>query len=526
MLPVLKANRNGRSATRATQIYTDSQGVVAAMRIAVAGIEHETCGFAVPSHTDRATTLKSVARNLKYGEELRGLGAANTIVDGLVRGVRDSGHELVPLLWIDANTSAPVTRDSLENAIEELLDRLRAALPVDGVLLSLHGSFAAEGVDDADGEVLSRVRDLVGPRVPIMAVHDLHCNLSPVMERAADAMVVERTYPHVDMAERALHAAHIMARTVTGEVRPTMAVRFLPLLWSAARMIDAEPPMSDAVQMLRELDRRPRVLSASLGVGYQWIDSPTVGASVIVVTDNDQSLAERYVDELAAWVWERRSQWQRAPLTAQAALEQGEQLGNYPIVLAEQGDNTGGGAPGDATEILRLFIERKLVPSAVLYMVDPEVAAQAVAAGVGAVLDIALGGKSHAQFGPSVLMRVRVRGVSNGHFIYDGPMWQGVVGEMGPSAWLEQDGVHVVVISERHQPVDLAFCRSLGLDCREMRYLAVKSTGHFRSGFGPIAGSIFNVDTASALVHDFRRLPYTRLGRKMYPLEPDLQWTP
>ena len=180
------------------------------MRIAVAGIEHETCGFAVPSHTDRATTLKSVARNLKYGEELRGLGAANTIVDGLVRGVRDSGHELVPLLWIDANTSAPVTRDSLENAIEELLDRLRAALPVDGVLLSLHGSFAAEGVDDADGEVLSRVRDLVGPRVPIMAVHDLHCNLSPVMERAADAMVVERTYPHVDMAERAqIGRAHV-----------------------------------------------------------------------------------------------------------------------------------------------------------------------------------------------------------------------------------------------------------------------------------------------------------------------------
>lgn len=494
------------------------------MRIAVGGIEHETCGFAAPSPTAETTTLMSVARSMKFGDELRSLGAANTIVDGLVRGVRETGHELVPLLWIDGNTSPPVTRESLESAIEDLLDRLRKAVPVDGVLLSLHGAFAADGVDDADGEVLSRVRELVGPTVPVMAVHDLHCNISPVMEQAANVMVVERTYPHIDMAERAMHAARIMARTVTGEVRPTMAVRYLPLLWSAARMIDAEPPMSDAVRKLQELDQRPGVVSASIGVGYQWIDNPTVGTSVIVVTDNDAALAERYANELAEWIWDRRSQWQRNPLPPESALAQGEQLGKYPIVLAEQGDNTGGGAAGDATEMLRLFIERKLVPSAVLYMVDPEVAAQAVSAGVGAEMDVLLGGKSEPLVGPPVPMRVRVRAVSNGQFTYDGPMWAGVVGEMGPSAWLEQDGVHVVVISERHQPIDLAFCRSLGLDCRQMRYLAVKSTGHFRSGFAPIAGSIFNVDTASTLSHDFRKLPYTRLGRRMYPIDPEVRW--
>ncbi|MCC6507847.1 MAG: M81 family metallopeptidase [Pirellulaceae bacterium] len=496
------------------------------MRIAVGGIEHETCGFAVPARPADATTLMSVARHVRYGEELRSLGDANTIVDGFVRGVRETGHELVPLLWIDANTSSPVTRESLDRAVEDLLERLRKALPVDGVLLSLHGSFAAQGVDDADGEVLARVRELVGPNIPVMAVHDLHCNLSTVMAQAANVMVVERTYPHIDMAERAVHAARIMARTVTGEVRPTMAVRYLPLLWSAARMIDAEPPMSDAVQMLRALDQRPGVLSSSIGVGYQWIDNPTVGASVIVVTENDEALAERYADELAKWVWDRRSQWRRDPLTPSAAIAQGEQLGKYPIVLAEQGDNTGGGASGDATEILRLFIEQKLVPSAVLYMVDPDVAAQAVAAGAGAEIDVLLGGKSQPLVGPPVPMRVRVHAVSNGRFTYDGPMWAGVVGELGPSAWLEQDGVHVAVVSGRHQPVDLAFCRSLGLDCRQMRYLAVKSTGHFRSGFGPIAGSIFNVDTASALVHDFRRLPYTRLGRSMYPIDMDVRWEP
>ena len=494
------------------------------MRIAVGGIEHETCGFAAAGPAASATTLTNGARTLKYGEELRPLGDANTIMDGLVRGVRETGHELIPLLWIDANTSPPVTRESLESAIDDLLNRLRKALPVDGVLLSLHGAFAAEGVDDADGEVLSRVRQLVGRTVPVMAVHDLHCNISPVMEQAADVLVVERTYPHIDMAERALHAARMMSRTVNGEVQPTMAVRYLPLLWSAARMIDAEPPMSDAIQKLRELDQRSGVLSASIGVGYQWIDNPTVGTSVIVVTDGDDALAQRYADELSQWVWDCRSQWQRDPLLADTALAQGEDVGKFPIVLAEQGDNTGGGAAGDATEMLRLFIERRLVPSAVLYMVDPAVAAQAVSAGVGAEIEVEVGGKSQPLVGPPVSMRVRVRAVSNGRFTYDGPMWAGVVGEMGPSAWLEQEGVHVVVISDRHQPVDLAFCRSLGLDCQEMRYLAVKSTGHFRSGFAPIAGSIFNIDTASTLSHDFRQLPYTRLGRKMYPIDPDVKW--
>jgi microcystin degradation protein MlrC len=291
-------------------------------------------------------------------------------------------------------------------------------------------------------------------------------------------------------------------------------------------MIAAEPPMSEAVAKLWEMDERRGVLSASIGVGYQWIDSPVVGASVVVVTDDDESLARRYADELGRWVWDRRSVWQCGPLSPELAITRGEQVGKYPIILADQGDNSGGGAPADSTEILRLFLERRLVPSAVLYMVDPAVAAQAVSAGVGTEIEVQVGGKSQARVGPPVPMLARVRAVSQGRFTYDGPMWAGVEADLGPSAWLEQDGVHVVVISRRCQPIDLAFCRGLGLDCRQMRYLAVKSTGHFRSGFGPIAGSVFNVDTCSALSHDFRQLPYTRLGRKMYPLaeDADLGW--
>ncbi len=495
-------------------------------RIAIGGIEHETCGFAIRHDAADALTLQDFARVYCEGAQFDALGNNNTIVDGFVRGVRQADMEVVPLLWASAITGPPIVRADFELLVERLLAKLRAALPVDGVLLSLHGSFAADGIDDADGEILSRVRRLVGPHTPIMAVHDLHSNLTDLMVDSADVLVVERTYPHVDMAERALHASRIMATAVHQATHPRMAFRSLPILWSAACMIDAEPPMSELVAKLREFDSRPNVLSASVGVGYQWIDNPTVGASVIVVVDNNQQLAEQYASELGDWVWQRRELWRRAPLTPGEAIEQGERLGRFPIILAEQGDNTGGGASGDATEVLRTFMHHRLAPSAVLYMVDPGVALQAHAAGVGAILEVQVGGKSQPMVGPPVEMKAQVRAVTDGRFVYDGPMWAGVQGDLGPTAWLEQDGVHVVVVSQRHQPIDLALCRSLGMDCRQMRYICVKSTGHFRSGFGPIAGSIFNVDTASSLSHNFSRLPYTRLGRKMFPIHADanLDW--
>ncbi len=455
------------------------------------------------------------------GEALLRLGAANTIMDGFVKGVRRLGGEVVPLVWVKGISGGPASRATFDAITSELLDRLRQAMPVDGVLLSLHGSFAAAGIDDADGAVLAAVRELVGPDCPVMAVHDLHCNLTREMARSADVLVVERTYPHTDMAERAFHAADLMARTIVGEIRPRMAFRSLPLLWSAGKMITAESPMLDAVDKLHELDQQPGVLTASIGVGYQWIDSPVVGASTVVVTDGDAAFAEQCADELGQWAWDRRADWQSEPLTPQSAIARGEAAAAFPILLAEQGDNTGGGAPGDATQMLRLFVEQRLTPSAVLYMVDPETVTQAVDAGVGAEIDVHVGGKSQAEVGPPVPMKVRIRALSDGRFTYDGPMWAGVEGDLGPAAWLEQEDVHVVVISRRQQPVDLAFCRSLGLDCSRMRYLAVKSTGHFRSGFAPIAGSIFNVDTKSLLSHDFRQLPYTRLGRKMFPLQDD-----
>jgi microcystin degradation protein MlrC len=260
------------------------------------------------------------------------------------------------------------------------------------------------------------------------------------------------------------------------------------------------------------------------------IDSPVVGASAIVVADGlaaDPSAAQDAANTLGKWLWERKDDWVNPPLSAEAALGQGEGVGRYPIVLADQGDNPGGGAPSDTTEVLRLFKERALSPAAVLYICDPEAAKQAHDAGAGAVVPLDVGGKSHPRFGPPVHFDAAgIVAVSDGRFVYDGPMYKDKQEDLGPCAHIEQGGLHVVIVSLPVQPMDLALCRSLDLDCTALRYICVKSTGHFRSGFEPIAGSIYNIDTLSLLPQDWAKIDYSRLGRSLFPLDAAAEFQP
>lgn len=488
------------------------------MRIAIGGIEHESCSFVAETPLEAFFTPE---RYFDAEAMRRRTGDANTIVDGFIRGLGRHPVEIVPLVWADGPSGGQVSSATHDELKGRLLKALRDALPVDGILLSLHGSYSTQDLDDADGDILKDVRRLVGPELPVMAVHDLHCNIGQDMVDHATALIVEKTYPHTDMAERGVEAADLLVRTLRGEVMPTMAWRPIPLFWSAPHMITAHEPMRGAIDRVRETESAPSVLSASLGVGYQWVDVNCAGASAIVVTDDDETGAQAHADALARWTWDRRDDWLRPSLAPTDGLARGEALGKYPIILADQADNSGGGAPSDSTEILRLFIERELADAAVLYVVDPETVEKAKTAGVGRTIDVEVGGKSHPLCGPPVPMRAEVLASTDGRFVYDGPMWEKVEGFHGDSVLLRQRGVQVAVITIPVQPIDLAFARTLGLDCRKMRYLCVKSTGHFRSGFEPIAGSIFNVDAAGLFPQDFTKLPFERLGRKVYPMDRD-----
>ena len=507
-----------------------------AIRIGVANVQHESCGFiaGAQSPAGNEVTLSDFRAAAITDAEALSLGDANSAADGVVSGVRSAGAEPVPLMFIEPKAAGQPTPETLRSLVEELLAAVDAAGPLDGVALALHGGFSASvaGVsteagaarhrpvfgDDADGELLAALRARLGPEIPIVASHDMHANVSARTAQAADALCIIRTYPHVDSFERGAQAARLAVAAARREVRPTTAWRGLPLLWSAARMIDAQRPMAAIRQRLEQLEQTNGVLAAGVHTGYQWVDSPTVAAGVVVTTDDDTATAAAHAESLASWIWEQRADLLQPPLRPAAALEAADAVGRYPVVLADQADNTGGGAPGDSTELLRLFIERNLDPSLVLYLVDPEAAAIAHRAGTGSTVDLTVGGKSSSLVGPPVALRAEVVALGDGEFTYDGPMRRGKPGRIGPSAWLRAGGVSVVVTSVRAQPMDTAFCRTLGIDVAAFRYIAVKSTGHFRSGFGPLAAQIFNVDAAGVLSHDFSALPYERL-RGVYPLD-------
>lgn len=490
------------------------------MRIAIGGILHETATF-----IDRPTTLADFEGGFglyRGAELLSRFRGANMCPGGFIQAAQEQDFELVPLLWTFAYPSGLIERSAYDALRGELLDRLREAErggPVDGVLLDLHGAMVVEGIDDGDGDVIESVRQVVGPDRPIMVTQDLHGNHTPRRVAAADALVGYDTYPHVDMAERGREAGTLLARTVRGEIRPRMALRQLPLFWATRQQVTAHPPMDEVLRRVHEIESRPGMLSMTIATGFPWADVPDVGASVIAVADGDAALAERAAGELGDWVWAQRQRWQSQPMSVRAALAAGEKTGRYPIFLADHADNTGGGSPGDSTEILRTFLELGLRDALLLYMVDPEVVAQAHAAGAGARIQVALGGKSAQVQGPPVEAEAEVVALSDGQFAYDGPMWAGLTSSMGPSCWLRLDGVSVVVVTARQQPLDPAFARTLGIDCGRMKYVAVKSAAHFRSGFEKLAGSIYNVDARAILTHDWASLAYQRRTRPVFPIE-------
>jgi microcystin degradation protein MlrC len=487
------------------------------MRIAIGGISHETSTFApTPTTLREFETGMGFFRGPAVVERFRG---TNNCTGGFITGADRHGYEAIPLLWTFAYPGGLIPRADYDTLKGEFLERLSKAGRVDGVLLDLHGAMVVDGIDDGDGDLIAAVRGVVGPACPIVATFDLHGNHTQRRLDAASAVIGFDTYPHVDMAERGEEAAALIVRIIRGEIHPVMAFRQLPMFWSAACQVTAHPPIDEAFRLVHEAERRPGILSITLATGFPWADLPHVGASVIVVADGDRKLAQASADEIGDWVWQRRERWHRRPLSVSEALEAGEKHGRFPIMLADMADNTGGGAPGDSTEVLRTFVERDLQDALVLYMVDHEAAQKAHAAGVGQRVRVEVGGKSHPLQGSPVSLDADVIALSDGKFTYDGPMYAGLTGDLGLSAWLRQRGVNLVVVSGRMQPLDQAFARKLGITCATMKFISVKSAVHFRSGFEKIAGSIHNIGAQAVHSHDFARLPYRHRRRPMFPVE-------
>lgn len=487
------------------------------MRVITGTIAHETSTF-----TTVATTRDSY-RNERFGylrgeEILSKFRGTNSAIGGFIDGAEKHGFELIPTIFANAHPSGPTPRDIFDTILREMLDQIADAGSIDGVLLELHGAMVVEGIDDGEGHILGAVRALVGPEVPILAQLDIHSNVSHGMIEMADVLIGRETYPEIDQRERSRECVDVLVRILRDGLRPTMALHQIPLVWGM-NQVTAHPPMREAISELHRIEAQPGVVCGSIATCYPLADIPDMGASVYVVTDADQALAQKYADELGTWIFERRADWHSPMPAAREALVQAEAEGKFPVIFADRSDNTGGGSPGDSTGVLKTFIEAGLEDACLLYIVDPEAVTQCQQAGVGATLTLDVGGKSSPLQGEPIGMTAQVVSLSDGRFRYGGPRNLGLEGSMGPSAYIRQAGVHVLLVSEREQPFDTAFSLTMGLDPRQMRYIGIKSTVHFRAGFESWAGSIYAVSEPGVHNPAGGELPFYRLGRKLYPFD-------
>lgn len=489
-------------------------------RILIAGYQHETNTFA-PSLADWA----AFTRGDSWPAFVRGqamqdqLASVNIPIAGFIEAARSRGWALLPSCWAGAIPSSFVTRDAFERIAGTICDDVRAALAggLDGIYLDLHGAAVAEQAADSEGELLGRLRAIVGPKLPIVASLDLHANVTHRMLREADALVSYRTYPHVDMADTGVLAAELMARHMLAGQRLPMHARRLPYLIPLNAQSTWMQPAQGLYEALAELDQRfGTVLSFCMGFPASDFDE----CAPMVWGHGEQ--AEAAVERLFALVSEP-TQWQLDILPAREAVVQAMALAeraSKPVVIADTQDNPGAGGDSNTTGLLQALLAqgagRKYPGQVALGLLYDAAAGQAaLEAGVGAELDLALGTAVPTFTGSlsdaPVRGRFKVLAVSDGRVTLKGPMMRGLSVNLGPSACLEIEGVRIAVVSGKKQLLDRELLRMVGLHAEQMRIIVVKSSNHFRADFQPIASAVLVAKAAGPMAADPADLPWRHL---------------
>lgn len=496
------------------------------MRLLSAGIFHETNTFA-----STPTTLDDYARDsggdpaFPAASIRKRFQGTATIHGGYLEAADALGIELTPVFLAQATPSGVVQKQCYDSLKSTLLQRLKAHLPADGILLDMHGAMVTEEFEDAEGDVAQAVRELVGPDVPIIMTLDLHANITQQMADHCTVIIGFDTYPHCDMHERGLEAVHLMRRIVAGEVKPDMAFVQLPLVTMPPMQCTLREPMMSMLKQLHELESQPGVLTATLSCGFPFADIRDAGTSVIVVVDGDAKKAQTLANEFARKIWDHRDDFTPKLTTPEQAIQFSLDHPDELVILADGSDNPGGGAPCDGTVILKALLEAKLPDSVVGVLADPETVAQAHRAGVGATIDARIGGKTDDQHGEPLEVQAYVRVLGDGEFTFQGPMSRGFKGQLGRMAVLVVDGVEIVVAERRNQLRDREMLRCVGIEPSRKRFIAVKSAVHFRADFGSLTTHIFDADTPGVHRPDFAGYEYKSLRRPIYPLDADVQFT-
>lgn len=535
------------------------------MRIAIAGLFEEVNTFATES-MGFATITGNMTTGFQQWADLDlidGYQGSKTYVGGFLDGFAETSEvEVVPTALWSFSAGPTIDGDVYPQMKQDIVDRIAAALPLDGVALQLHGAGVAVGVDDVEADLCGAVRDVVGPDVKIACAIDHHSNLTDEHLDNVDLITIVHHYPHVDMYDTAYRAAKLLPGMISGAIETHGHFEHVPILLSCQSTMDGclHAPIRQKVE---EFAERQGIHEFSFAYGFPFADVPFNTATVNCWAESDQ-LASDTAREFATLLWENRRHFVCKPVSAadavdralDALVQQGRVLSTDvgrpevvdesqarlaspdaelehtsgfipdtdspgPVVIAEKSDNPGGGAPGDATHVLHELIENQVEQAAVCTIRDPETVQQAIAAGVGSVIDVELGGKLSSLSGEPVRGKAYVKTIGDNRYTVISPMGRGTKFDTGPAVGLTIGGVDVAVVSGVMQPFDAGQMKNVGFDPRDYRVVVLKSANHFRAWWTDIASAIIDCDPPGIASNDLSTFTFQNKSRDAYPLDPD-----
>lgn len=428
------------------------------------------------------------------------------------RRAATDGFTLIEGSCFAASPAGTTNRSDYEMMRDEILDQLKAALPLDGVLLGLHGAMVAYGYDDVEGDIIERARAIVGPDCVIGVELDPHCHLTRKRVRLADIIILYKEFPHTDVVERAEEVLDLVLAKIRGKVRPVTSVYDCRQIASYPTTL---PLMRAFVDRIKAMEGKDGVLSISIAHCFPYADVEELSSRVLVITDGDKAKADAVATKLGEELVSMRGRTAPDYLDPGGAVAAALAANDAPIVVAEPADNAGGGAPSDNTTILRELIARDAQNAALGPIWDPIAVRLCFDAGRGARFPLRFGGKTGPQSGSPIDATVEVTALAEDAWQSFGPTKV----PLGDCAAIRIGGIDVVLITRRNQALGRELFTNLGIDPTARSILVVKSTNHFMAAFGPIAKRVLYVESDAPLSRDYRKIPYTKVARPIWPLD-------
>ena len=487
------------------------------MRVVMAMMKHETNTFSpVPTPWSRFEEWSAC-----FGEDvIQAYGPTNMTLSAYIKLCRDAGAKIISPIAAEAMPSGPVADDAYRLMSDHILEAV--AKGCDAIMLDLHGAMVTESNQDGEGTLLAEVRR-AAPNTPICVTCDLHANLTQAMVDNCDALIGYKTYPHTDMYEVGTTVGQILFDKLRGNANPVMSWGRVPVLSQTLRQGTVDEPFKSLIRLTREAEASGEVMAASVFGGFALADIHDAGISCIAIADGDQSAADSVIERLRLEMWEKREEhlYNHEPL--EDGVARARTIENGPVILLDHSDNTGSGGNQDVMTVIAEVIRQDLQDVAVGGLWDPTAVQKMMEVGIGSTVTLELGGKTDMpsidRKGEPLTVTGKVKALSDGEWVVRGPMYHGLVVQMGPTAVLDTGNMQIVIVSRHHEPWDQGIFLSVGIDPAHKRYILLKSRIHYRAGFASIAKHTITLDGVGVTTSDNRLLKYRNVRRPIYPLD-------